>query len=523
MSEVRWDLPASSAWASAGDIARIVGGGTPSTKIDENFAEVGIPWLTPADLTGYEQAYISRGRRDLSEIGFASCGAQMLPAGSVLFSSRAPVGYCVIASDEVSTNQGFKSFVLEGGVIPEYVRHYLLSAKEYAESKASGTTFLELSGKRVAELAVPIAPLPEQRRIVEKVDGLTARTARARKDLDRVPTLIARYKQRLLELATSGELTADWRQKNDLPSPELGELSDLATEFKYGSSSKSLGEGKVPVLRMGNIQDGKLDWADLKYTSDEAEIEKFRLVPGDVLFNRTNSPELVGKTAMYNGDREAIYAGYLIRVRCGPVLMPEFLTFCLNSPSGRAYSWDVKTDGVSQSNINAKKLAAFSFLVPSMEEQAEIVQRIETAFIWLDRLAADHAAADRLLPKLDAAILEKAFRGELVPQDPNDEPASKLLDRIKAERAAAPKKKRISKSKGKQMTGKKTPLKDQILADSTEWPAAGLDFSELSGRISAPYDDMRTALFDLLGGPSPTLKQQFDSERETIVIQRIAA
>ncbi len=183
---------------------------------------------------------------------------------------------------------------------------------------------------------------------------------------------------------------------------------------------------------MGNIQDGKLDWANLVFTNDAAEIAKYRLEPGDVLFNRTNSPALVGKTALFNGEREAIYAGYLIKVRCKPELLPAFLTYCLNAPNGRAYCWEVKTDSVSQSNINAKKLAAFRFDLPSPEEQAEIVRRIESAFGSIDRLAADATSARKLIDHLDQSILAKAFRGELVPQDPSDESATALLERIRA-------------------------------------------------------------------------------------------
>ena len=440
MSEARWDLPENWTWAAAGDLARIVGGGTPSSKVERNFAENGIPWITPADLTGFRDSHISRGRRDLSKEGFASCGAQMIPAGSVLFSSRAPIGYCVVASNDVSTNQGFKSLVLQGDIVPEYIRHYLISAKDYAESKASGTTFMELSGARVAELAVPLAPVPEQKRIVAKVDGLTARTARARADLARIPTLIARYKQRLLALAFSGELTAGWRASRGLPvSPEVT-LAEVAKGFAYGSSSKSDKTGVVPVLRMGNLQQGKLDWSNLVFTSDGAEIEKYTLVAGDVLFNRTNSPELVGKTALYRGEQPAIYAGYLIRIQCTEKLLPEFLTYCLNSPAGREYCWRVKTDGVSQSNINAKKIAAFRFLLPTVEEQTQIVRLIDSAFNWLDRIAGDHAAAAKFLPRLEAAILAKAFRGELVPQDLTDEPATALLARIKTQQLDRPKK-----------------------------------------------------------------------------------
>lgn len=322
---------------------------------------------------------------------------------------------------------------------PSYLKHWLNSPETLSMmlDKMTGTAIRRLTLTTISAQIFPLAPLHEQRRIVAKVDGLIARTARARKELDRIPTLIARYKQRLLALAFSGELTAGWRRERGAEFGKEVALGDVATGFNYGTAAKSAPSGKIPVLRMGNIQNGKLDWSNLVYTSDQTEIEKYRLVPGDVLFNRTNSPELVGKTALFKGEREAIYAGYLIRIRCSDVLLPAFLSYCLNAPAGRAYCWDVKTDGVSQSNINAKKIAAFRFLLPSVEEQAEIVHRIESAFGWLDRMAADHAAAARLLPKLDAAILAKAFRGELVPQDPNDEPAAKLLERIAAEREAA--------------------------------------------------------------------------------------
>ena len=334
----------------------------------------------------------------------------------------------------------FHVFRSNGAIEPEYLWRFVRqkSFRENAQAVMSGAVGQQrVPADYLKDHLIPLAPLPEQRRIVAKVDGLTARTARARKELDRIPTLIARYKQRLLALAFSGELTAGWRRERGGEFGKEVALGDVATGFNYGTAAKSAPSGKVPVLRMGNIQDGKLDWSNLVYTSDQSEIEKYRLEAGDVLFNRTNSPELVGKTALFKGEREAIYAGYLIRIRCRDVLLPAFLSYCLNAPDGRAYCWEVKTDGVSQSNINAKKIAAFRFVLPSIEEQAEIVRRIESAFDWLDRMAADHAAAARLLPKLDAAILTKAFQGKLVPQDPNDEPASKLLERVKAAREKA--------------------------------------------------------------------------------------
>lgn len=415
---------------------------------------------------------------------------------------------------------------------PAYLFGYIKSpaVQDKIEDMQSGSTNqVELNRSEIVSTVVPVAPLPEQRRIVAKVDGLTTRTARARKELDRIPTLIARYKQRLLALAFSGELTAGWRASKGLSDAKEVALVDVAKGFSYGTSAKSAPSGDVPVLRMGNIQDGKLDWTNLVFTSDKAEIKKYTLIPGDVLFNRTNSPELVGKTALYKGEQQAVYAGYLIRIQCTEKLMPEYLTYSLNGPAGRDYCWAVKTDGVSQSNINAKKIAAFRFLLPSLEEQAEIVRRIESAFGWLDRMAADHAAAARLLPKLDAAILGKAFQGKLVPQDTNDEPASVLLERIKAEREAEggkPKSGRGRKpngSKAQGMTEKTLAPRDRLLKDSEGWPLVGLPFEAIAMRNAMSHDTLRDALFELLAGPSPALQQRFDADAEVMVIQRVAA
>lgn len=284
------------------------------------------------------------------------------------------------------------------------------------------------------EIAVP--PPSEQRRIVAKLDQLFERTTSAREQLAYIPTLVEHYKQAILRKAFSGELTADWREKHGRDLPDAVQLGSVASDFSYGSAAKSAPTGKVPVLRMGNIKDGKLDWSDLVFTSDEREIEKYRLSPGDVLFNRTNSPALVGKTALYTGEQPAIYAGYLIRVRCEESLDPRYLTYALNSPDGRDYCWQVKTDGVSQSNINAKKLAAFSFLLPEIEEQQEVIRLIESAFDWIERVSGERDKAATMLDHLDSGLLAKAFNGELVPQDPADEPAEQLLERIRLDRGA---------------------------------------------------------------------------------------
>ena len=213
--EGRWDLPQTWQWAEAREFSTVIGGGTPkNAKSPDNYTVKGIAWITPADLSGYKGTHISRGARDLSSKGFNSCSARLIPEGTVLLSSRAPVGYCVVASNPISTNQGFKSFVLHGNELaPEYLRYYLIGSKQYLESQASGTTFLELSGGRAEQLLFPIAPAREQQRIVSKIDELFSRIDEGERALERVEKLVERYRQSVLKAAVTGELTRDWREK----------------------------------------------------------------------------------------------------------------------------------------------------------------------------------------------------------------------------------------------------------------------------------------------------------------------
>ncbi len=317
---------------------------------------------------------------------------------------------------------------------PQWLVHAINSPqiRQTIEMQASGTTRKRISRSNLSQLAFLVPPNSEQIRIADKLDSLLARVDACRERLDRVPGILKRFRQAVLAAATSGELTREWRETiGETNQWSTVELESVASDFSYGTAAKSLKAGKIPVLRMGNIQDGVLDWSDLVYTSNDSEIRKYKLHSGDVLFNRTNSPELVGKTAVYHGERDAIYAGYLIRVRCGTRLLPDFLNYCLGSPAGRDYCWQVKSDGVSQSNINARKLAAFSFGLPTVPEQVEIVRRVGSLFEIANLFERRHAEASQQIRRLTPSILAKAFRGELVPQDPNDEPASELLARIR--------------------------------------------------------------------------------------------
>lgn len=199
---------------------------------------------------------------------------------------------------------------------------------------------------------------------------------------------------------------------------------------------------------MGNIRDGRIGFANLKYLpNDHAEFPELFLQPGDVIFNRTNSFELVGKSAVFYGaDAPVSFASYLIRVQCFAI-RPKLLAYYLNSAVGRQWVASVASQQVGQANVNGTKLRGLGIPLPPEGEQAAMEAWINNAFARADRMEAEAARARALIDRLEAAILGRAFRGELVPQDPNDEPASVLLDRIRAQRAAAPKPKRSRRKK----------------------------------------------------------------------------
>lgn len=399
----------------------------------------------------------------------------------------------------VLSDKTLRLIPVKQGIAPKFLLYALRTrpVREHFEARATGTSdsMRNISQVKIRSAPIPLPPLNEQRRIVAKIEELTAHSKRAREALEDIPALIEQFKQSVLAAAFRGDLTADWREKNsDIePASKLLEriwerrydqatpsklkkikqiydhletedsstlppnwsyvsLDKLADSFNYGTSQKSSKSGEIPVLRMGNLQGGEIDWKNLAYSSRSEEISKYNLEPNTVLFNRTNSPELVGKTSIYRGERSAIFAGYLIRINNFNELNSEYLNYCLNSEYATSYCWKVKTDGVSQSNINAQKLGKFEVPFCPIEEQREVVRLLDQYMGSIKLIEQQYWDNSSDLNKVDQSILSKAFRGELVPQDPNDEPADLLLERIRAEREKLTPKKKTKRPRKKKST-----------------------------------------------------------------------
>jgi type I restriction enzyme, S subunit len=444
-----------------GEIAEIIGGGTPPSKDPANFtASEGIPWITPADLSGYKEMFIKRGTRSLTERGFAESSARKITAGSVLFSSRAPIGYIAIAENELTTSQGFKSFVLSKGIDSKFVYFYLRHIKPIAESMATGTTFKELSGASAAKLPFLLPPLEEQKRIAEKLEKLLARVDIGLEHLNRVPDILKRFRQAVVAAATSGELTREWREANKIElNWEDAQLSDICSSITDGDhQAPPQVKTGIPFITISAISDGRLnlDKASRFVSKEYFDSLKDNRKPtlGDVLFSVTGSiaiPALVDIEEVFTFQRHiAILKPDNTRV------LSKFLLYTLSTENIKQQALQIAT-GTAQLTIPLSGLRSFTVSLPSLEEQAEIVKRVEELFAFVDALETRYKLALAHFERLTPTILAKAFRGELVTQDSNDERASVLLERIRMAREAeeaikknskpSPRKEKIMKAK----------------------------------------------------------------------------
>jgi type I restriction enzyme S subunit len=348
-----------------------------------------------------------------------------------------------------------------------------------------------VSYEALSDYAFPLPPLREQQRIVEKIEKLFGKSRRAREQLERVPRLVEKYKKTVLAAAFRGDLTANWRLRNGFDARwQDTTVGSTLSDLRYGTAKKcDYDGGSVAVLRIPNIQKGRVIVEDLKYADfDEREIEKLRLALGDILVIRSNgSIDLVGQSAVVNDAAAGmLFAGYLIRLRVNRELVePEFVHLRLQAPDMRNLVEQTAKSTSGVNNINSEEISNLPISRPSLEEQREIVRSVQKAFLRIDHLATEATNGHKLIDHLDRAILGKAFTGELVPQEPNDEPASALLELMRAGRdQQSPLKGALRKSKPA-----KAPTK-------TERKTMG------KKRAEVERDHLRKALKEL-GGSAP--------------------
>jgi type I restriction enzyme, S subunit len=414
-----------------------------------------------------------------------------IQAGDVIFSLVRPyLKNIAIVPKELDGQVASTAYCVmrpEQGILSSFVFYSVLREEfinliaTYGNSPPSGhdDEFLAMS--------IPLAPTNEQRRIVAAIEQHFTRLDAGIAALRRAQTKLKRYRAVILKAAVEGKLTEAWRAEHpatesasqllerilkerhakwetDLrakgkdpakvkyvepAAPDMKNLPTLSKGWcwvtveqvshfvRYGSSTKTSDDASgIPVLRMGNIQDGSLDLGNLKYLpTNHPEFPTLLLENGDLLFNRTNSAELVGKSAVYHGNPSPCsYASYLIDVRMVTGCSADYVCFFLNSSYGRAWVKSVVSQQVGQANVNGSKLQALAFPLPPLAEQEQIVAEVQQRLSIVSELEATVEANLKRAERLRQSILHEAFSGRLVLQDPNDEPASILLERIRRER-----------------------------------------------------------------------------------------
>lgn len=328
--------------------------------------------------------------------------------GDLLISWSATLGSFIWNRGPSVLNQHiFKALSNESLVEKEFLHFLMLNTLDEMAEHAHGIAMKHITKGKFEAIEVSIPNLSEQRRIV----------ARIKECMDRVNEVEElREKTRLeascLELAAFHDAIEEGIFKRGWI---FGTLGDVALSFRYGTSDKAHTE-KVgtPVLRMGNIENGYLNYSGLKYIQlNDRELSKYRLKSGDVLINRTNSLELVGKAAMFKQDEgEWVYASYLVCVDVDRTrIMPEFVTAVINSRMGRNFVLATARRAIGMVNINAKEMARFPMPLPPMKEQIEIVERLRALRICAQALRNE--IDDPAIGQIRLAFLRKAFAGEL--------------------------------------------------------------------------------------------------------------
>jgi type I restriction enzyme, S subunit len=432
------DLPEGWVHELLSTLAQWGSGGTPSRN---NLAYYGgnIPWIKTGELG---QGIITDTEEKITELGLQNSSAKIFPKGSVAVAMYgATIGKTAILDIDAATNQACAVGIpVEGLTTKEYLFYYLTSQKDAFAKAGQGGAQPNISQTVIKNWSVPLAPLNEQKRIADKLDRLLAKVDACRERCDRIPLLLKRFRQSVLAAATSGELTEDWHissinAEHQWQNVSLDEICLSITDGDH--QAPPIAKKGIPFITISAINTGKLQIEKATRFVPDSYFEGLKHIRkpiiGDVLFSVTGSiaiPALVDSHDKFTFQRHIA----ILKPDHSKILS-RFLFYSLGTEDIKQQALAVAT-GTAQLTIPLSGLRKFRANLPSIHEQQEIIHRVEKLFAFADRLEARYQKARAKCDQLTPALLEKAFQGELIPQDPNDEPASVLLERIKSLRSS---------------------------------------------------------------------------------------
>ncbi|MDE1316486.1 restriction endonuclease subunit S [Vibrio aestuarianus] len=425
-----------------GDVATWSSGGTPSRK-NKDYYNGNIPWIKTGDLGAQ---YLEQASEYISDEGLKNSSAKLFPKNTVAIAMYgATIGKTSILNFEATTNQACGVAIPNASLSTVFLYYLLRNEKEGFIARGKGGAQPNISQTIIKEYSIWLPPLNEQIRIADKLDSILAKVDKAQARLDKIPAILKRFRQSVLAAATSGELTKEWRE-------ELGiewftrclTVEQIAKKEKYSLGIGPFGSNlKVadyrseghPLVFVREIRARQFGGADTKFVDHGkfTELAAHRAKPGNILITKMGDPP--GDVAIYPDDcAEAVITSDCIKLDVNEKLISKKFVFHYMQSEHFQSQMRAITAGVAQQKVNLKNFKGLTLLAPSMEEQIEINRKISGLMDRADTVEKQYREAKDRLDRLTQSILAKAFRGELVMQDPNDEPAEKLLERILAEK-----------------------------------------------------------------------------------------
>ena len=465
-------LPESWEFAKIDDIAELIGGGTPSRGKNEYFGGK-IVWLTPTEIPREQLSIVNSSKEMITEEGFRKSSARIIPKNSVLLTSRATIGNVAIAGCEVTTNQGFASFVCSKALNNRFLAYWLLGNKLLLEKEAKGTTFKEISKSKLKEFFIPVSPLNEQKRIVSKIEELLSLIENNSNTLNNTKNQLKQYEKSLIFSGFNGTITQDFRKTQNNLTPSKVLLESIKSKHKPKIQYKLNFErlfalpkdwSWVTISEIANVVSGNTPKGIDNYRKDD-KIPFFKIAdmnhPKNSLFMIFSEINLNHKEASDLKLKIHEKGTIVFPKRGGAIstnkkrIISKLSCFDLNImgikpidiPSKFVYYWLLNidlaklSDGSNVPQINHDDVNPLPIPLPTKEEIFKMIKIFDSSFSIIKQSFDYLEKLIKTNQSLKYSVLRQAFSGKLVLQDPNDEPAAELLARIKAKKEKQSKKK----------------------------------------------------------------------------------
>ena len=386
-------------------------GGTPRRSIKE-YWNGDIPFVKIEDITSSGK-YLLETKEKISKKGLDNSSAWLVPPNSILLSMYASIGEVTITKFPVATNQAILAIIPNEKTTVDFLYYCLKLHGKRLYSYIVQTTQKNVNKAITENLPIPLPPLSEQHKIARVLDKIQQAIELQDKIIEQAKRLKKSLMQKLFTEGLYGEEQKETEIGLIPKSWEVVRLGDdkILKETQYGLSVRGKKEGKYPILRMNNLVEGLISIDDLQFVDlDEKTFRKFKLEKGDILFNRTNSFELVGKTSIFYLDGNFVFASYLIRLKLNSeIIDPFFFNFYFNWDITQLRLKGLASRGVSQANISATKLKSFLIPLPPLEEQKQIAHILST----IDRKIEVEQKREQVLKELFRTMLHKLMSGEI--------------------------------------------------------------------------------------------------------------